>query len=426
MKTYAITGTITTENGTLEGAITGVETTPVDPPVEPPPVEPPAGPIGSVTDLAVAAGGANSVVLSWTAVAGATNYNIQGSRDNRIWADIGNTHFTTYLVGGLPAGEPYWARVFTEDIDGEWGPVGNVATATTEVPDTPAPPTTPPPPGGKTNLSAIKWAPDWRSRNNGWNVGNTSGTFSTNAVIDNSVMLGDHPSARDDIKYGEVGDGGNNDYIGVSASAGALHEGDELWFRVWQYTSAGFNHNCEGPGGNESQVRKTLRLSGGGQRCDFMYCGKRQEVWDWNTGKNVIYEDGSWHVLYESVDDRRYLDLTGKFKIPDMEWTCLEAYVKFSTSPNRGEVRMWFNGEQVGDTHNFQTTQSKYLPGGSSPDYLAAMFINYWNTGSPKDQTLWTARPAIAVKMADGSRDDTRHMDRDAVSGGFPFIGMAI
>jgi hypothetical protein len=145
-------------------------------------------------------------------------------------------------------------------------------------------------------------------------------------------------------------------------------------------------------------------------------------MWDGKNNEDIWYEDGSWHVLYESVDDVRFLDLTGKYRMPDMEWTCIEAYVKFSTNSRIGEVRMWFNGEQMGETHNFQTTQAKYLDTGSDPADLTAMFINYWNSGAPKDQTLWWARPALAIHTA--ARDDRPSMARDA--SGFPFIGLTV
>ena len=285
--------------------------------------------------------------------------------------------------------------------------------------------TTPPPtpgPGGSTNLSAIAWAPDWRGQSNGTSVAAISGMFATDAVIDNSVKLGDHPSARDDIEYGDQGwedpvrPGG---YVGMAKSPGGMtYENDEIWFRIWQYTSAGFDHSSDaGPvGSNVSDCRKTMRLSGGSQRCDWQYCGKRKDVWDWKNNRNVVYEAGSWHVANETTQDRRHLDLTGKFYQPDLAWTCIEAYAKFHRS--NGVMKLWQNGVMVGNTETGQTADPAYYGNKT----LDAMYINFWNSGAPKNQTLWYGRPAIAVHTA--SRDDRGSMDRDP--SGFPFIGLAV
>ena len=84
-----------------------------------------------VTDLAATSGGETSIVLSWTAPAGAARYNVQGAPNGTTWGDIGSTDKTTYLIVDLPPGEQYWARIFPENAGGQWGEASNVASATT-------------------------------------------------------------------------------------------------------------------------------------------------------------------------------------------------------------------------------------------------------------------------------------------------------
>ena len=411
----------------FEGTITGQD----GPPIEPPPVEPPVWRINLdlITDLVGRSGRFKfcRLVMDSSCWRHRLQYPGRTLIIGTTWSrhrQYPQDYLSDWSLVCLPASQ-YWVQGFSLKMLMAIGDLSsNVATATTDASETPEPPPGPPPTEGETDLSKLVWAPDWRGRSDGTNAASISGMFATDGVIDNSIKLGDHPSARDDIRYGDQGwedpvrPGG---YVGMAKSPGGMtKENDEMWFRIYQRTSAGFNHSSnEGPvGSNASDCRKTMRLSGGSQRCDWQYCGKRQDVWDWNENKNVVYEAGSWHVANETTQDRRHLDLTGKFLQPDLEWVCIEAYCKFHRS--NGVMKLWQNGEMVGNTERGQTADPKYYGNKT----LDCMYINFWNSGAPKNQTLWWARPAIAVKKADGSRDDTRHMGHDA--SGFPFIGLAV
>jgi hypothetical protein len=292
------------------------------------------------------------------------------------------------------------------------------------------PPPPPPPPGGggtgETNLSAIQWAPSFIGGTHGENVGTALGLHNTDALLDTNVKLGNEPSARDDIKYGDQGlepgsrPGGQ---IGMQKSTGGnpYHEGDEIWWRVYIRTSTGFNHAAnEGPiQKNNTDSRKTMRISGKNLKVDFKYFGKRTEVWNGATQSNMWVENGSWGVEWEGTHDRKFLSTNGQFRMPDQTWISMEVYVKFSTSASVGRVRLWQDGVQVGNTQSIKTIHTDGFN-----DWMTGWLISHWGSGAPKDQTLWWARPAIALRKTNGSINDTGYMARDA--SGFPMIGLAV
>ena len=264
-KIFEFSGTIDVDAGTFAGTITDqdgppVEPPPIDPPVEPP-IDPPAGPPGPpgpITDLTAEASGSNAVILSWTAVAGATNYNIQGAPNGTTWSDIGNTRRTTYMISGLPAGAPYWARVFSENIDGEWGEVSNVATATTED----APVTEPGDPGDPILYDDFEGYSLGKKLNDVTPPISVSGAKWTNARGDNPpyIVSGGYGGSSKCLGFDmRANNDGSDDYAFSEqrfklTNAGTRSTIDEIWIEFYLYWPSNYDTRTEAQLNNNKTV----------------------------------------------------------------------------------------------------------------------------------------------------------------------------
>lgn len=177
--------------------------------------------------------------------------------------------------------------------------------------------------------------------------------------------------------------------------------GDEVWLRIKLYMPLTFSYVAS-PWLKFFRFR--VRTSGGGHvGFDDMYCDPV----------------GDWRFIFEGENNWNVLTTNQAFAPTKGQWQDWEMHLVFDNVPvsEGGNARMdfWRDGALVGTVLNRRTLNS------DTDQMWSIYFQDYWNGGSPQDQTWYWTKTAVAAKIA-GVRDDTSHLSTD--DGGRLFIGL--
>ncbi len=188
------------------------------------------------------------------------------------------------------------------------------------------------------------------------------------------------------------GDSGS-DWGGGLTFPSNLKEGNEIWYRLYAYFPSGFNFKGQ-------PVVKFMRIHVKGSGGSDNNVGWTSLFFTGSNGLKVDHEVN--HKAFSAnVADKTVASIsTGK-------WQAFELYIKFSSKPGQGIIRVWKDGQLLLEDKKTPTFNS------SSDTADRALFGTYWNGGSPKSQSMFVD-DIVWTTQTPGKRD----------SKGNPFIGL--
>lgn len=390
-----------------------------------------------VTDLSGVATSSTTVQLSWTAIAGADEYNIQRAPNNGLWSTIDATASTAYDDAGLTASSPYQYRIFTAK-EGDWGDVSNTISVTTQASGG----------GGITDLSKITKSVNWDSLPDGTGSNELPGVWRGNG--DNTGYLTSEPAnmisgqRKTCVQVIPVGKGGLVDqygYWGFGVPLGGTYsEGDEIWLRFYEKFHADWKWNDDSIADwLPSNANKWIRLRREGEAHSEFHYGYEEGVGlpntlGWSDGYSWFSCEGLTQGLMSPVD----VYYEGQWwrggwdkgqtqdKINQGGFDCYEAYIRLTaakTESTKPIAAFWKNGQRVGTVMS-QGDELRSTMQNSSTVVEQGIIHTVWKGWVDTDQYSYIGGIAVAVRRGDGSKDDTTSMGIDAQ--GFPMIGTVI
>ena len=192
----------------------------------------------------------------------------------------------------------------------------------------------------------------------------------------------------------EEGDQGFGRWGGKFMFPAKLHDGDEIWYRVYLYFPGSFSFDKGSAPG-----LKTMRI--GTAKSDTTKREGHLDVLIGNNGlvmgseqQNGFYDNNpSWSDIGDPMAKG--------------SWQTVEHYIKFSATPGKGIRRMWRNG-----VLEFEDTVTATLRTATSvADY--AFLFSYWNNNAPQSQYAY-ADEIILTSDQPSNKD----------SNGNPFVGI--
>ena len=152
---------------------------------------------------------------------------------------------------------------------------------------------------------------------------------------------------------------------GIFVFPSALHEGDEIWFKVSLYFPADFNFHADGDGIKTLRIN-TENTSGGDEGYIDALIG--------SSGINIRNRvDPNFYKHTPSRGSHNNLGLP----VPTKSWITLQQYVKFSSTEGRGVYRVWRDGSLI-----FEDLISKTLKSSESISNYIKLF-SYWTENAP-------------------------------------------
>lgn len=208
----------------------------------------------------------------------------------------------------------------------------------------------------------------------------------TDGVVDNTRSVSGANSCKFTIASGGTSWGSNETYSIGQAGAGddTLVEGQEFWVQFEVFHPTGYDNDTTGDGGtkffrnrfrNVSEVPVgsiTWQLRGG-----TTITGLRTEM----EGQGL-----------DDVD----ITLAGNGGFALNQWNKFEFYTKVSDS-GAGVIRAWCNNFPAGEV-----TGLNIVPDLTLVEVMTFNFFNFWNNGSPQEQSVWVdnvkkARSTVAI-----------------------------
>ncbi len=226
-----------------------------------------------------------------------------------------------------------------------------------------------------------------------------------NSFVTNAQKYSGNRGCSFTIQQGSTGGG----WGGGTTLPTKLRRGDEIWIRVRTYMPAGFNYDASAAGNKLKFLRlRTADASGGNTGYVDWYLSPKGS----SDPFQIIYEGGQKAVFGSGGCTT---DCWTKFGAGDAiqlgKWETFEYYIRLDTVPvskgGKARVRAWKNGKLLSDMTDKITLART---DGYAPAFL---FLNYWNGGSPKTQTMYVDDVTLTTDRP-SSTDST----------GFPYIGM--
>lgn len=196
-----------------------------------------------------------------------------------------------------------------------------------------------------------------------------------NSVVTNENKNSGSQSCKMSIRRGSEGWEEFGGYLGFPQGVSA---GQEIWVRFALYFMPGYDLPHYGPKFFRLQTGTDSDHSSGFIDMYLHDIGDRAPFWIRYEPDVLIYgEDGAW----------RYLGANNNMWMKRGVWETYEFYAKLDDVPasqgGRSLIRVWKNGELVGEIKDIRTLQSKSIR--SNLMYL----FTYWNGGATQDQYVY-------------------------------------
>ena len=254
-------------------------------------------------------------------------------------------------------------------------------------------------PGDESDLTRIYYHEDFA----GLNVGDSA--YRYNGMNDNQhadVVSTPSVSAGRGVKTWMTGNNSGWGDWGFTRSFPDCGEGAEAWARVWVNIPSGFTWT--GRANGRYKFFRFRRRDGANTHIGFT---------DALMTNNRDLSCGT-----EGVNGSALYDLSDVTIIHGAN-TCLECYVRFSSSESGGMIRFWQNGVMIGE-RKMATMATKPGEHGDSFYFLT----HFTNTGGGEPGYAGHLHyDSIAIAVQCPARDDTPHLTTD--SAGNRMIGMA-
>jgi len=205
-------------------------------------------------------------------------------------------------------------------------------------------------------------------------------------VFDDTHVLSGSRSAKATITEGSDG---WREWGGRWTFPSALHEGDELWYRVWVWIEPNWGWNLGSKGTRIHTVSSTGANEG---YLDILLYNHQFRV----------ASEVSPALFNQNNGEAQYLP-----PIPLGQWHCVESYIKFHSVPGQAVERVWRDGVLV-----FEDMDTNTLRKPTSFSEFVFLFGYFDEAAAPHTQSLWIDNVALTNEQPD---------NRDAH--GNPFIG---
>lgn len=170
-----------------------------------------------------------------------------------------------------------------------------------------------------------------------------------------------------------------------------LKEGDTLWWRVKVYYPTGWDFSC----GGCTEGVKFMRIHT--QDKDGKNQGYQSTLINGGTTGGQIAASTEVHPSPFWINNGGRQDKKGT-SIPRNQWVTYEFMVKFHSEENKGEYRLWQDGNLI-----FEDTITPTLISSTSTSGLVYLYT-YWNKGAPRSQTSYVDDIVLTNEIP-GERD---------------------